>query len=60
MDTPASYVNLGFISISVPNLALIAGMVVPFVLPLGAPLGCGAARPGVGAMRLVAILPRVR
>ena len=37
MDTPASYLNLGFISISVPNLLLIAGMVVLFAAALFVP-----------------------
>lgn len=37
MDTPASYINVGFITISVPNLALIVGMIVLFALGLLAP-----------------------
>ena len=37
MDTPASYINVGFITISVPNLALIVGMLVLFALALVAP-----------------------
>ena len=30
MDSPASYFNWSFISISLPNLALMAGMIVAF------------------------------
>lgn len=30
MDSPAGYFNLGFISISLPNLALMATMIVVF------------------------------
>ena len=30
MDSPASYFNWGFISISLPNLALMAAMIVVF------------------------------
>lgn len=43
MDSPASYVNLGFISISVPNLLLIGLMVLLFALALVLPF------PGHGA-----------
>lgn len=37
MDTPATYVQFGFLVISVPNLILIAGMVVVFIAALVAP-----------------------
>jgi hypothetical protein len=37
VDNPAGYLHIGFIVISVPNLALIAAMVVLFVLALVAP-----------------------
>ncbi len=37
MDTPATYVQIGFLVISVPNLILIAGMVVLFIAALVAP-----------------------
>ncbi len=37
MDTPATYVQLGFIVISVPNLLVIIGMVTLFVAALVAP-----------------------
>jgi hypothetical protein len=37
VDTPATYVQLGFIVISVPNLLVIVGMVVVFILALVAP-----------------------
>jgi hypothetical protein len=44
MDTPASYINVGFITISVPNLALVAGMIVLFVVALVAPFPHPGAR----------------
>lgn len=37
MDTPATYVQLGFLVVSIPNLLVIAGMVVVFVAALLAP-----------------------
>jgi hypothetical protein len=37
MDTPATYVQFAFIVISVPNLLVIIGMVVVFILALVAP-----------------------
>jgi len=37
MDAPAYYLHWGFILISVPNLALIVGMVAVFVIALLAP-----------------------
>jgi len=37
MDSPAGYLHLGFIIISVPNLAVILGMVLLFVVALVAP-----------------------
>ena len=37
MDTPATYVQFAFIVISVPNLLVIVGMVVLFVVALLAP-----------------------
>jgi hypothetical protein len=36
-DNPAAYLHLGFIVISLPNLALIAAMVVVFVIALLVP-----------------------
>lgn len=39
MDTPASYLNIGFVSISYPNLAVIALMILIFALALVAPFG---------------------
>ena len=44
MDNPASYLHLGFIVISLPNLALIAAMVVLFVLAVAAPFPRGGRR----------------
>jgi hypothetical protein len=37
LDTPASYLNLGFIILSVPNLLLIGGMVLLFAAALFLP-----------------------
>ena len=37
MDTPATYVQLGFLVISVPNLLVILGMIAVFVAALLAP-----------------------
>ena len=37
MDTPATYVQFAFIVISVPNLLVIVGMVVVFIIALVAP-----------------------
>ncbi len=37
MDSPATYVNWNFILISIPNLLMIAGMIVVFVIALFAP-----------------------
>jgi hypothetical protein len=37
MDTPANYFHWGFILISVPNLLVIAGMIVLFAVALVAP-----------------------
>jgi len=37
VDAPATYVQFAFIVISVPNLLVIVGMVVVFILALVAP-----------------------
>ena len=37
MDAPATYVQFAFIVISVPNLLVIIGMVVVFIVALVAP-----------------------
>ncbi len=37
MDTPATYLQFGFVLISIPNLALIIGMIAVFVIALLAP-----------------------
>ena len=37
MDSPAGYLHLGFVLISYPNLILIGGMIVLFVIALIAP-----------------------
>lgn len=39
MDTPAAYFHWGFILLSVPNLLVIAGMIVLFAIALFIPLG---------------------
>jgi hypothetical protein len=41
MDTPANYLHWGFILISVPNLIVIAGMIVLFAIALVAPFPGG-------------------
>jgi hypothetical protein len=41
MDTPATYVQLGFLVISVPNLLVILAMVAIFVAALVAPFPGG-------------------
>jgi len=48
LDTPATYLNWNFILISVPNLLMIIGMVVVFVVALVAPFPSHdeAAEPG--------------
>ena len=37
LDSPATYLNWNFILISIPNLLMIAGMIVLFVVALFAP-----------------------
>ena len=37
VDTPATYLSWGFILISIPNLLMIIGMIVLFILALVAP-----------------------
>ena len=37
MDTPTSYLHWGFILISIPNLLVVAGMIVLFAIALVAP-----------------------
>jgi hypothetical protein len=49
LDIPAGYLHLGFIIISVPNLALIAAMIGIFVIALLAPFpGEGSGGAGGG------------
>ncbi len=48
MDTPATYLHWGFVLISVPNVLLILGMIVVFVLALVLPFphgGSGRSEP---------------
>jgi hypothetical protein len=48
MDNPAGYLHLGFIVISLPNLALIAAMVALFVIAVLVPFPHGGGRKGGG------------
>ena len=48
MDSPAGYLHLGFIVISLPNLALIAAMIVIFGIALIAPFPREGGRGGGG------------
>jgi hypothetical protein len=41
MDSPATYFHWGFILISMPNLLVIAGMIVLFAIALVAPFPQG-------------------
>jgi hypothetical protein len=41
MDSPASYLDLGFIHISIPNFLVIVGMIVLFAIALVAPFPHG-------------------
>ncbi len=41
MDSPASYLDLGFIHISYPNVAVIVGMIVVFAIAILAPFPHG-------------------
>jgi hypothetical protein len=49
VDNPATYLHLGFIVISLPNLALIAAMVVVFVIALLVPFPREGGRRGGGS-----------
>lgn len=51
MDTPATYLSWGFILISIPNLLMIIGMIVLFILALLAPFPHGAEKPGAEERR---------
>ncbi len=48
MDNPAQYLHLGFIVISLPNLALIGAMVLLFVVALVVPFPREGGRRGGG------------
>jgi hypothetical protein len=41
MDSPATYLHYGFILISIPNLLVIAGMILLFAIALVAPFPHG-------------------
>jgi len=49
VDSPAGYLHLGFIVISLPNLALIVAMVVVFVIALLVPFPREGGRRGGGS-----------
>ncbi len=46
MDAPATYLSWGFILISIPNLLMIVGMIVLFIVALLAPFPHGSKEPG--------------
>ena len=46
MDAPATYLSWGFVLISIPNLLMIGGMVVLFIVALFAPVPHGSEEPG--------------
>jgi hypothetical protein len=48
VDNPAGYLHLGFIEISLPNLALIGAMVAVFAIALVAPFPRAGGRRGGG------------
>lgn len=48
MDNPAGYLHLGFIVISLPNLALMAAMIAVFVIALLVPFPRERGRGGSG------------
>jgi hypothetical protein len=48
MDSPAAYLNWGFIHISVPNLLVIGAMIVLFAIALIAPFPHGGEGDDVG------------
>jgi hypothetical protein len=45
VDAPATYLNWGFILISIPNLLMIIGMIVLFIVALVAPFPHGGEVP---------------
>ena len=51
MDTPATYLSWGFILISIPNLLMIIGLIVLFILALLAPFPRGGEEPGAEERR---------
>lgn len=51
MDTPATYLSWGFILISIPNLLMIIGMIVLFILALFVPFPHGGEEPGAEERR---------
>jgi hypothetical protein len=51
MDAPATYLSWGFILISVPNLLMIVGMIIVFILALVAPFPHRGTRPSSSERR---------
>ncbi len=51
MDAPATYLNWAFILISIPNLLMILGMILLFIVALVAPFPHGSEEPGAGEQR---------
>jgi len=46
VDAPATYLNWAFILISIPNLLMILGMILLFIVALVAPFPHGSEEPG--------------
>ena len=51
MDSPATYLNWAFILISIPNLLMILGMILLFIVALVAPFPHGSEEPGAEEQR---------
>jgi hypothetical protein len=51
VDSPATYLSWGFILISIPNLLMIIGMIVLFIVALVAPFPHGTDEKGAKERR---------
>ena len=51
MDAPATYLNWAFILISIPNLLMILGMILLFIVALVAPFPHKSEEPGAEEQR---------
>jgi hypothetical protein len=51
VDSPATYLSWGFILISIPNLLMIVGMILLFIVALVAPFPHGSEEPGAEERR---------